>query len=318
MEGMSPRILPPAVFQSMGRGAAAGLFAAAAIVLASCQSAPDRTIPDPLPETLEWALPELDRSAFLGLEVRENDSGSLESLSFDPGVRVHAVTDRSPAAAAGIRVDDVLLSFDGTPMAAPEDLSSILSMAKGGDDVKLQLQRGDAVFDVSATLSGGAAESEAAVAEAFVLDPARTRGAWGTNDGAVLVSRAEDGPVGRLPIGTRVTGLDGTRIVSGRGLVRRLIALDPGTSVELTYRVPNATKDKTGDVKLQDEGRRTTRFSVPVLATYDAAPDRSTESFVLLDLYLISLFRYERVGSEKNWRFLRFFHWSSGIGELEE
>ena len=66
----------------------------------SCQYAPERTIPDPLPETLEWAIPQAGASAFLGVEVRENDSGSLESLSFDPGVRVHAVTERSPAACA--------------------------------------------------------------------------------------------------------------------------------------------------------------------------------------------------------------------------
>ena len=61
-----------------------------------------------------------------------------------------------------------------------------------------------------------------------------------------------------------------------------------------------------------------TRFSVPVLATYDAEADRTRESFVLLDLYLISLFRYEREGSEKSWRVLRFFQWSSGVGALDE
>ena len=291
----------------------------ALMLLAACQSAPDRSIPDPLPETLEWALPEVDSSAFLGLEVRENDSGSLESLSFDPGVRVHSVIERSPAEAAGISVDDILMSLDGTELAAPSDLSSLLAGAAGGDRVRLSLLRGDTAFDVGVTLSGGSAGADgAAVEEAFVLDPARTRGAWGTNDGAVLVARAEDGPVGKLPLGTRVVALDGERIVSGRGLVRRLLSRDPGTEVELDAALPRSGKSTSVSVKLLDEGRRLTRFSVPVLATYEGAADRTRESFVLLDLYLISFFRYTREGSEKNWRFLRFFHWASGVGELDE
>ncbi len=288
-------------------------------LLAACQSAPDRSIPDPLPETLEWALPQVDGSAFLGLEVRENDSGSLESLSFDPGVRVHSIVERSPAVGAGINVDDIVLSLDGTELAAPSDLASLLAEAAGGDRVRLNVQRGDTVFDVDVTLSGGAAGADsAAVEEAFVLDPARTRGAWGTNDGAVLVSRAEEGPVGKLPLGARVIALDGQRIVSGRGLVRRLLSREPGEEVELGAVAPGSGKESTVTVKLLDEGRRLTRFSVPVLATYEGAADRTRESFVLIDLYLISLFRYTREGSEKNWHFLRFFHWASGVGELAE
>ena len=288
-------------------------------LLAACQSAPDRSIPDPLPETLEWALPQVDGSAFLGLEVRENDSGSLESLSFDPGVRVHSVIERSPALAAGISVDDILLSVDDTDLAAPSDLSSLLNEASGGDRVRLGVQRGDTVFEVDVTLAGGAEDVDvAAVQEAFVLDPARTRGAWGTDNGAVLVSRAEDGPVGKLPLGARVVALDGQRIVSGRGLVRRLLSREPGEEVELRATPPGSTQESTVKIKLLDEGRRLTRFSLPVLTTFEAEADRTRVNFVLLDLYLISFFRYSREGSEKNWRFLRFFHWSSGVGELDE
>jgi S1-C subfamily serine protease len=286
-----------------------------AATAASCQTAPDRTIPDPLPETLEWALPASTDTAFLGLEVRENDSGSLESLSFDPGVRVHAIVARSPAAGAGIRVDDVVLSLDGTELAVPDDLDALLANASGGDQVQLGVQRGDTVFEVDVTL-GGAGGGSASVKEAFALDPARTRGAWGTNDGAVLVARAEKGPVGDLALGARVVALDGDRIVSGRGLVQRLVALDPGAKVRLTVVDPSG-KERTRRVRLLDEGRRTTRFSIPIVATYDATPDRSRESFVLLDLYVISLFRYAREGSEKRWSFLRFFQFSSGVGELD-
>lgn len=290
--------------------------------LAACTSAPTRTIPDPLPETLEWALPPVQAAAFLGLEVRENDSGTLESLSFDPGVRVHEVVDSSPAAAAGIRVDDVILEFDGVELAVPDDLSALLGrVGSGGQDrrVPLKAQRGDTVFDVEVPLRAARAGADApTVEEAFVLDTARTLGAWGTGDGAVLVARAEKGPVGRLPLGTRVVTLDGDPIVSGRGLVRRLVALDPGGKVSLEIIKPGSTKTRRVRVRLLDDGRRTTRVSVPVLATYDREPDGSRTSFVLLDLYLISLFRYARDGGEKRWSFLRFFQFSSGVGELDE
>lgn len=285
------------------------------LAMASCQSAPDRSIPDPLPETLSWALPPTDGTAFLGLEVRENDSGSLESLSFDPGVRVHQVIERSPAAGAGVRMDDVVLAMDGVELAVPEDLTALLSRASGGDRTTLQISRGDTVFEVELTLGGKDVADAPSASEAFVLDPARSRGAWGTSDGAVLVARAADGPVGSLDVGARVVALDGDPIVSGRGLVQRLVARAPGERVTLAVKTGDRVRDV--DVTLLDEGRRTTRISFPILATYDAAPDRSREEFVAIDLYFISLFRYAREGGEKRWSFLRFFQFASGVGELD-
>lgn len=285
--------------------------------LGSCQTAPDRSIPDPLPETLSWALPPSDGTAFLGLEVRENDSGSLESLSFDPGIRVHSVIERSPAMGAGIQVDDVILEMDGVELAVPEDLEALLRKASGGARIKLKAQRGDTVFDIDLTLGGKDAAVQPAASEAYVLDPARSRGAWGTSEGAVLVARAEKGPVGRLAVGARVVELNGLPIVSGRGLVRRFIDFDPGATVELGVATPNGSIEAV-KVTLLDEGRRTTRFSIPILTTYSATPDRSREEFVLLDLYLISLLRYSREGKEKEWRILRFFQFASGVGELNE
>ena len=87
-------------------------------------------------------------------------------------------------------------------------------------------------------------------------------------------------------MGSRVVSLDGSAVVSGRGLVRRLIARAPGEQVTLGV----ATGDRVSDVtvKLLDEGRRTTCISIPILAIYDAAPDRSREEFVAIDLYVVS------------------------------
>ena len=83
------------------------------------------------------------------------------------------------------------------------------------------------------------------------------------------------------------------------------------------YRTNRPDEDKS-EVRLLSEGRRTTRFSVPILMTYDAPADGATTNFVLLDLWLVSLLRYARDGGERRWRILRFFEWSSGVGELDE
>ena len=282
---------------------------------ASCQYAPERTIPDPLPETLEWAIPQAGASAFLGVEVRENDSGSLESLSFDPGVRVHTVTERSPAAAAGIQIDDVLLDFNGTEVAVPEDLQALLEGFEAGAPATLRVQRGDTVFALEVALEAGAS-APAPAEELFVLDTARSLGAWGTSEGAVLVSSNPKGPLGSLPVGTRVVALDGEPIVSGRGLVRRLVAMEPGSRVSLTTEGDDG-QSRSRTVTLLGEGRRVTRASIPILTTYTATADRSRTSFVLLDLYVISLVRYSREGGEKQIRVLRFFEWNTGVGELD-
>ena len=57
---------------------------------------------------------------------------------------------------------------------------------------------------------------------------------------------------------------------------------------------------------------------MPVLTTYNRKSDGSRTDFVFLDLYLISLFRYSRDGGERRWSLLRFFQFSSGVGELDE
>ena len=96
----------------------------------------------------------------------------------------------------------------------------------------------------------------------------------------------------------------------------RLVAMAPGTEVSLTTESEDGAR-RSRSVKLLDEGRRVTRASVPILTTYTATADRSRTSFVLLDLYVISLVRYSREGGEKQIRVLRFFEWNTGVGELD-
>lgn len=283
--------------------------------LTACTYAPTRTIPDPLPEVRAWALAERPGGAFLGLILVENDSGSLEDLAFAPGLRVTRVVANSPAAQAGFQVDDVVLEAEGRELFAPADVDALLAQRSGGAQLLFQTQRGDTVFEVPVTLAGSG-DGAAPVTPLFHLDPARSRAAWGDGaDGAVLVSRPDEGPVRRLPIGTLITRVDDEAILSGRGLVVALARYAPGTTVTLTGRTPDGVSEDF-DVKLLGEGRVVTRASVPVLFTYDADLESERRTFVALDFWIISLLRYERDGNERRWRVLRFFQWSSGVGEL--
>lgn len=75
-------------------------------------------------------------SGFLGI--------SAESGIVDPdGVVVSEVVDGSAAAAAGIRVGDVLSAIDGEPMSDIAELAAAVKLRKPGDEVQVTVLRGD-------------------------------------------------------------------------------------------------------------------------------------------------------------------------------
>ena len=69
------------------------------------------------------------------------------------GLLVVNVSSGSPAAAAGVIVGDVLLEFDGHPLASPEDLLDLLLGDRVGREAKLGLLRGGRPQDVSVTVA---------------------------------------------------------------------------------------------------------------------------------------------------------------------
>ncbi|MAT69470.1 MAG: serine protease [Planctomycetaceae bacterium] len=57
------------------------------------------------------------------------------------GARVTKVTDRSPAAVADLRVDDIILQFNGLPVEDDDHLISLVKLAEIGRDVDLLVLR---------------------------------------------------------------------------------------------------------------------------------------------------------------------------------
>lgn len=299
----------------------ATLLSVAALSVA-CRSVPTTTIPDPLPETLEWAVERnVGGGAFLGLEVRENDSGSLEALAFDPGVRVTRVAAGSPAEEVGLRVGDVLLRFGDTAVADPATLEVLLADA-AEEEASLEVQRGDSVFTVPVRLRSREATVESP-SLAWRADPARSRAGWiAGRGGVVLVTSDPDGPFpsAGVPVGSVVTALDGERVRSERALVRSFLDREPGERVTVDWIGPQTSdgEPRRAKVTLFEPPTRVTEATLPILAGYRTDPDGETANAYLLDLWLISLFRYRREGEERHYRFLRFFAFSTGVGELAE
>ena len=90
------------------------------------------------------------RRAYIGIgsqAVRVTGAGDQEV-----GLLIVSVETDSPAAHAGLVVGDVLLGIEGTPTTRAEELQAALGAERVGATVKLQLLRGGAPHEVSATL----------------------------------------------------------------------------------------------------------------------------------------------------------------------
>ncbi len=306
----APRPLRAAIAAALG-----------APLLAGCaSSAPLGTIPEPLPESLAWAA-EGQFGAFLGVKGEENDSGSLDAMFFDPGVRVTRVVENSPAALAGLRAGDVVLALDGEAVDDPAALDALVARRRGGEQVTLSVRRGDTVYDARIELAqtAGGAEVEAR----WIVERGRSRASWSSGrGGVVLVAAADDSPFPQagIPVGSVLTAVEGRPLLSDRQLVRLLSARAPGEQVEVQGLAPDgAPFERT--VTLQEQPRRLTRFKLPLLFDYEASVDGARTRIGVLDLWFVQLFGYERNEAERTWVLLELFGWeplrfSSGVGEL--
>jgi len=85
------------------------------------------------PERKEWA--PKPRKLQLGVGIQDMESSK--------GVKITSVTENSPAALAGIKKDDVILSVNGTSLTDINDLRRILNETKEGDKWKIDYERGN-------------------------------------------------------------------------------------------------------------------------------------------------------------------------------
>ncbi|HEX8412127.1 MAG TPA: PDZ domain-containing protein [Thermoanaerobaculia bacterium] len=88
----------------------------------------------------------------LSPELNEHFGGGKEAA-----VIVESVADDSPAARAGVRVGDVIVSLDGKDVKNATDVRAALREKKEGDPVRIEVQRGRSRQTVVATVKERAA-----------------------------------------------------------------------------------------------------------------------------------------------------------------
>jgi serine protease Do len=90
--------------------------------------------------------------AFLGITGMTHFEVAPDGATIPAGVEVADIVAGSAAEAAGLAVDDILLSFDGTPLTTMEQLVVLLRFYRVGDTAELEIQRSGHVSVLTVTL----------------------------------------------------------------------------------------------------------------------------------------------------------------------
>lgn len=93
----------------------------------------------------------------LGVALADVQVGDVERLQLkeERGARVREVTDDSPAAAAGLREDDVILRYQGETVHSAGQLARLVRETPPGRKVSLEISRDGNEQQVTATLGEG-------------------------------------------------------------------------------------------------------------------------------------------------------------------
>jgi serine protease Do len=262
-----------------------------------------------------------------GFESAVNESDGLSNIAVLPGVRVRSVRAGGAAALAGIQTGDVVLAIDDIPTDHPDALARIALSTASQTEFAFEVRRDTTVFVatvVATPLPGTASRIE----ELYRADPIATRAGYrtqlvnSTGQGAVTAAEVlRYFPGSPLPghdiqIGDYIVALNGQPVASAQGLVTRVNQdFAPGAQVELTLVRNNTVLLR--ELTLWDPGRRVSQVSLGPVFRYEASLDPDRTQLSILDLWLVSLFSYNREGQEKTYSMLGLFKFSSGLeGEL--
>lgn len=107
-------------------------------------------------------LPYAKELAVVGLSAREVEDPDRPAATLGIGFRsqdgrvlVNGVLPDSPALAAGLMKDDVLVSIGGREVASPADLRAALSAHAPGDTIAMRVERGGRPLEKPVVLGGG-------------------------------------------------------------------------------------------------------------------------------------------------------------------
>lgn len=260
-------------------------------------------------------------TVFVGLTLEETLAGSLDELDFAAGLRVTAVDPASPAEAAGIRRGDVVVAVNEAELVGLEQWSALLAAAAPGEDWRLSIEREHGLHVVSLRTrerAQGQLEAPQLYIERLKLR-AKLRSVVGTQGSAVeVVARLPGSPLTEagIEVGDRLVSLDGRPLPDAGFLAAALDGRDFGEEIELGVSGPSGVDQVS--LELWSPPRHLTALWLPILFHYEDRPAEDRTRVAFLDLWLFSLFAYERQGVTRRYSILRIFGWETGSGELAE
>lgn len=148
--------------RSIARAFAAALALLAAPLAETAEGAPSERAMCAVADCMSEVVEMLEKQGWLGLE--------LEGIP-SRGLRVARVVERGPAAAAGLRVGDLVLAIGGeqVDVRRPETLQPLLAKSRPGEVTELRIRRGEVVRNLRLTAGRFPPERLAEAIGAYVL-----------------------------------------------------------------------------------------------------------------------------------------------------
>jgi serine protease Do len=185
------------------------------------------------------------------------------------GALVISVDANSPAATAGLKQGDVILSIDGTDVTPTSSLAAMIAAHKSGDKITLKVQSGTTSSDVPVTLGDKSGKAYLGVQyrEPFAsnggstVNPGQGQGTprfrFGVPNGVpglVVNSVVSGGPADKagLKAGDVVTKVDGNAVTNANDFVTAIGAKKVGDTVTLSITHQGSTQSSDVTVTLAE------------------------------------------------------------------
>lgn len=182
---------------------------------------------------------------FLGVSLQDSDNG----------VTVAEVVDGSAAADAGVQAGDIITAINGADVATVEDAKTAIAALSVGDEVTLDLKRGEETLSLTATLGTPAAMPTNSGRPGFDNRGGRGNGGMfqgrelglsydNTNHTWTITRLSEDSPLytAGLREGDVITAVDG-EAVDLASLFQHMQSLSGDATVTLTIERDGASQD---------------------------------------------------------------------------
>ncbi len=187
---------------------------------------------------------------WLGVVIQDVDDETAKALDLGAsgGVLVANVTRGSPAEAAGVRVGDVIVAFDGAAVRKSGELPMVVARTPVGKAVRVEMVRDGQPLSVTVRVGelrgdGAPAGDEHGLGLTLRETPRRPGGRPGAQEGVVVTGVTPDGPADRAGIraGDVILEIDRERVRGLQDFRQAARKLEKGSGVLFLVRREDTT-----------------------------------------------------------------------------